>query len=69
MPVPHTNREWFTFAELGALRIAMAVVGLLMMIVGLALGVSMVTLPAGLVVGLTGVGMLVWGVVGDLPIE
>ena len=68
MPFPHTNREWFTLAEAGVLRIVMAVFGLLMMIVGLALGVSMVMLPVGLVVGLAGVGLFVWGVVGDLPI-
>ena len=69
MLFPHTTREWFRFAELGALRIAMAVIGLLMMIVGLALGVSMVMLPAGLVVGLAGVGLFVWGVLGELPID
>jgi hypothetical protein len=68
MPFPHTSREWLTFAESGALRIAMAIVGLLMMILGLALGVSMVMLPVGLVVGLAGVCLFVWAVVGDLPI-
>ena len=42
-------------------RAAAVVVGLAMMIVGLAMGVTMVMLPAGLVVGLLGVAIFVGG--------
>jgi hypothetical protein len=41
---------------------AFVVIGLIMMIVGLALGVTMIMLPVGLVVGLLGVAMLVGGI-------
>jgi hypothetical protein len=69
MPVPHTARDWFNLAERGALRLLMAGIGFALIIVGLALGVSMIMLPAGVVIGLTGVGLLVWGALGDLPID
>jgi hypothetical protein len=54
-------------AERALLRALMAIVGLAMMVFGLAMGVTMVMLPIGLVVGFVGVGLLVWGAVGDLP--
>jgi hypothetical protein len=38
------------------------VVGLVMMIVGLGLGVTMIMLPVGLVVGLAGVAVLLGGI-------
>ena len=38
---------------------AFAVAGLVLMVVGLALGVTIVMLPAGLVIGLSGLAMLV----------
>jgi hypothetical protein len=38
---------------------AFAVAGLVLMVVGLALGVTVVLLPAGLVIGLSGFAMLV----------
>jgi membrane-bound ClpP family serine protease len=41
---------------------AAIVVGLIMMIVGLALGVTMIMLPVGITIGLLGVAMLVAGV-------
>ena len=69
MTFPHTIREWFTFAERSVLRFLMTGVGLALMIVGLALGVTMVMLPAGLVIGLVGVALFVWGVLGEMPIE
>jgi hypothetical protein len=37
-------------------------VGLVMMIVGLGLGVTMIMLPAGLVIGLLGVALVIGGV-------
>jgi hypothetical protein len=50
--------------EVIALHIAAIVVGLILMIVGLAMGVSMVMLPPGIVIGLAGVAIFVWGFVG-----
>jgi hypothetical protein len=43
---------------------AAVVVGFGMMVAGLALGVTMVLLPVGLVIGLAGVLVFVWGVLG-----
>jgi hypothetical protein len=61
--------RWWQFAERGMLRIVMILIGLVLMIVGLGLGVTMIMLPAGVVIGLLGVGLLVWGAVGDMPQE
>jgi membrane-bound ClpP family serine protease len=41
---------------------AAVVIGLIMMIVGLGLGVTMIMLPVGITIGLLGVAMLVAGV-------
>ena len=41
--------------------VALVVIGLVLMVVGLALGVTMVLLPVGLVVGLAGVLLLISG--------
>jgi hypothetical protein len=40
------------------------VVGLILMIVGLAMGVTIVMLPVGIPVGLGGVLLFIWGLVG-----
>jgi hypothetical protein len=69
MTFPHTAHEWFMLAERGALRFVMIAIGLALMIVGLALGVTMIMLPPGLLLGFTGLGLFVWGTVGDLPID
>ena len=69
MAIPHSAHEWFVAAQCGALRVVMATTGVALMVVGLALGVSVVMLPIGIVVGLTGVGVLVCGVFGDLAVE
>jgi hypothetical protein len=42
-------------------------VGFALVILGLALGVSMVLLPVGFVVGLFGVLVVVWALFGDVP--
>ena len=60
-------RRWVLTAERGTLRIAMVGLGFVLMIVGLGLGVTMVMLPPGIVIGLGGVGLVVWGALGDLP--
>lgn len=62
-------RDWFMLAERGLLRLAMIALGLLLMVVGLAMGVSMVLLLPGVVIGFSGVGLAVWGAVGDLPMD
>ena len=69
MSKPLAQRHWFAVAERGALRIAMLVLGFVMMVVGLGLGVTMIMLPAGLVIGLAGLGLTLWGAVGDMPID
>ena len=46
--------------------VAAVVIGFILMVVGLGLGVTMIMLPVGLVVGLVGVGLFVWGLVGHL---
>lgn len=69
MTFPHSAHEWLVLAEHGALRLVMVVTGFTLMVVGLALGVTMVMLPLGLLLGLTGVGVFVWGAVGELPVE
>ena len=43
-----------------------AVAGSFLMILGLGLGVTMVTLPIGLVVGIVGALVFVWGMFGHL---
>jgi hypothetical protein len=47
--------------EVVFLHIAAIVVGFILMVVGLAMGVSMVLLLPGVVVGLAGVAVFVWG--------
>lgn len=45
---------------------AVVIIGFLMMVVGLALGVTMIMLPVGLVVGLIGLGLFVSGLTARL---
>jgi hypothetical protein len=63
-----TGRYWITLAERSFLRAVFIVLGFALMVVGLALGVTMIMLPAGVVIGLIGVGLVVWGAFGDVPI-
>jgi hypothetical protein len=69
MALPHSAYDWFVWAEHGVLRLVMVATGLTLMVFGLALGVAMVMLPIGVLLGLTGVGVLVWGALGELPLE
>ena len=41
-------------------------IGFVMMVIGLGLGVTMIMLPVGLAIGLVGVGIFVWGLLGHL---
>jgi hypothetical protein len=62
-------RGWLGGAERALLRTLMVIVGLAMMVLGLAMGVTMIMLPVGLIVGFVGVGLVVWGAFGDLPVN
>ncbi len=55
------HRPWLTIAENVIGHVAAVVIGFVMMMVGLALGVTMIMLPVGLVVGLTGTALFVGG--------
>jgi hypothetical protein len=61
-----TARRFFggigTFFE----HVAVVIIGFVLMVVGLALGVTMIMLPVGLAVGLLGVGLVVAGLFARL---
>ena len=58
--------RWLETAQLVLCHVAAVVVGFVLMVFGLGLGVTMVMLPVGLVIGLFGVGVFVWGLLGHL---
>lgn len=60
------RRRWLEKARLVLAHVAAVVIGFVLMVFGLGLGVTMVMLPVGLVVGLFGVGVFVWGLLGHL---
>ena len=60
------GRRWLAKGEQILSHVAAVVVGFILMVLGLGLGVTMIMLPVGLVVGLVGVGVFVWGLVGHL---
>jgi hypothetical protein len=47
-------------------RATLAIVGFVLMVLGLALGVTILLLPAGLVIGLTGVALVIAALFADL---
>jgi hypothetical protein len=55
------HRPWVRTTESILGHIAAVVIGFLMMVVGLALGVTMIMLPVGLVVGLVGAAIFIGG--------
>ena len=55
------HHPWIRIAEAVPGHIAAVIVGFVLMVVGLALGVTMIMLPVGIVVGLIGVAMFVGG--------
>lgn len=59
-------RRWFTGIAGFFEHAAFVVVGVVLMVVGLALGVTMIMLPVGIVVGLAGVLMLIGGLFSRL---
>ena len=60
------RRRWLETAGLILAHIAALAVGFALMVVGLGLGVTMIMLPIGLPVGLIGVMLFVWGLMGHL---
>ena len=63
---PADRRRWLETAELILGHVVAVIIGFVLMVAGLGLGVTMVMLPVGLVVGLIGVGVFVWGLLGHL---
>ena len=61
-PISHSIRHVADIVERAFPRIAIVIVGLIMMAVGLGMTASIVLLPAGIVVALLGVAILVGGV-------
>jgi len=55
------HRPWIKTTESVLGHIAAVIIGLVMMVVGLGLGVTMIMLPVGLVIGLAGVAMFIGG--------
>ena len=55
------NRPWVKTTESVFGHLAAVVLGVVMMIIGLGLGVTMIMLPVGVVVGLVGVALVVVG--------
>ena len=55
------ERRWIRTTESVLGHIAALVVGFVMMVIGLALGVTMIMLPVGIVVGLLGVALFISG--------
>jgi hypothetical protein len=64
-----SHRSWMLRTERGLVRLAMLSLGFVSVILGLGMGVSIIMLPPGIVIGLAGVGLFVWGAVGDLPLD
>ena len=60
------NLPWVRKTENLMGHFAIAVVGFVMMIVGLAMGVTMVLLPIGVVVGLLGLLIFIGGLFGHI---
>jgi hypothetical protein len=56
-----TNNDQDKKPDSLAFHLVAIIAGLVMMVLGLGLGVTMVLLPIGLVLGLAGLGVLIWG--------
>jgi hypothetical protein len=60
------KRPWVRATESVFAHIAAVIVGFIMMIVGLAMGVTLVMLPFGLVIGLAGAAIFIGGLFARL---
>jgi hypothetical protein len=56
-----SHRRWVEVVESVLGHVLAVVVGFVMMVVGLALGVTMIMLPVGVAIGLTGAAIFVGG--------
>jgi hypothetical protein len=63
------QRPWMKTTESVLGHMAASVVGFAMMVVGLALGVTMIMLPVGIVIGLLGVAVFVGGLFAHISPE
>ena len=69
-PTPIADRHpWLHATENALGHVAAVIIGFVMMVIGLGLGVTMIMLPVGLVVGLTGVALFVTGIFGHFSGE
>ena len=59
--VMNWHGPWIRKAESVLGHIAAVIIGFVMMVIGLGLGVTMIMLPAGLVIGLLGVAVFIGG--------
>jgi hypothetical protein len=64
-----THHRWVGVTENVLGHAAAIILGFVMMVVGLALGVTMIMLPVGLVVGLIGVTVFVGGIFGHFGFD
>jgi hypothetical protein len=55
------NHPWLVTAESVLTHIAALIIGFILMVFGLALGVTMIMLPVGIVVGLLGAAIFLMG--------
>jgi hypothetical protein len=55
------HQPWVTAIEGALAHIAAVIIGIVLMVVGLGMGVTMVLLPVGIVLGLLGTAILVGG--------
>jgi hypothetical protein len=55
------HRHWVRVTESVLVHVAAIIVGFVMMVLGLGLGVTIIMLPAGLVIGLLGVAIFIGG--------
>jgi hypothetical protein len=59
-----TSQELVRAAGRGLVHLGAIVVGFIMMIMGVAMGVTVVMLPAGIAVGIAGLFVFLWGIFG-----
>jgi hypothetical protein len=61
------GKELVTGAKRFVGHVVAIVVGLILMIVGVAMGVTLLLLPVGIPLGLVGLGLFLWGIFGRAP--
>ena len=64
-----TGQELARAAGRGLVHLGAIIVGLILMIVGVAMGVTVVMLPVGIAVGIAGLFVFLWGIFGKAQRE